>query len=80
MADDSGCGSGHDQLSDAGDPAETPPRPLSSAQPAATPAQHSSLHDVLLTVHAEQEVAGQIHLVVVTQLVHAGEAHKSWKL
>lgn len=39
---------------------------------AAAPAQHSGVHDMLLTVHAEQEVAGQVYLVVSSQLVRAG--------
>lgn len=36
-------------------------------------AQRSSLQGMLLTVHVEQEVAGQIHLAEVTQYVPAGE-------
>jgi hypothetical protein len=41
---------------------------------AVAPAQHSGLRDMLLTVHAEQEVAGQVYLVVSSQLVRAGRS------
>lgn len=37
-------------------------------------AQRSSMQDMLVTVHAEQEVAGQVYLAVSAQLVQAGEA------
>jgi hypothetical protein len=38
------------------------------------PAQRSSMQDMVVTVHAEQEVAGQVYLAVSAQLVQAGEA------
>jgi cytoskeletal protein RodZ len=38
-----------------------------------TPVQRSGLQGMLLTVHVEQEVAGQVHLAEVTQYVPAGE-------
>lgn len=32
----------------------------------------SILHDMLITIHAEQEVSGQVYLAFATQLVRAG--------
>lgn len=40
-------------------------------------AQHSSVQGLLLTVHVEQEVAGQINLAKATQYIPAGEANIS---
>jgi hypothetical protein len=55
--------------------ADSPAASTATAGPpptAVAAAQHSRMQDMLLTVHAEQELAGQVFLVVTTQLIRAG--------
>lgn len=60
----------------AADTATTQQQPMANNQPTLSPApaQHSSKRSagLLLTIHAEQEVAGQVYLTTTTQLVPAG--------
>jgi hypothetical protein len=68
--------SSQDALLPGNDDADSPVASASTEPPtaaaAAAAAQRSSMHDMLLTVYAEEEVAGQVFLVVSTQLIRAG--------
>lgn len=67
-----GTNSSQEAPQPAGGDAPSSPAASTHTTAAAAPAQHSGVHDMLLTVHAEQEVTGRVYLMISSQLVRAG--------